>query len=548
MELKHKKQLWVVIITLIVSILACNFGSAEPTIEVEIRSPGDDAEVIVGEEVEVVSSVNASEGVARVELWVDGEIIQTDEAPAENPEEFQVTQLWTPREEGAISISTVAYDVDGNISSPAIMNLQVVEASPVEETLPSATPEPTDESPDTPTPEPEDEEECTYEASFVSDVTIPDGTELDPGASFVKTWRVENSGTCDWEEGFQLLFASGDQLGGPAGVDLPSLAVGEGLDISVDLTAPSSPGTYQGDWRFRSLEGSLFGTNLIVEIVVPEPATDTPEPSDTPEPTETPTPTPTSFVVVTVKPITLVPILPYTDLVYEQVSIASGDTGSATVSCPGGSVVVSGGYAASPEMLVYSHAKSGNGWRAYAKNNAGSSILLNVYATCLYNAPAASTTQVFQQVTASGGGIGHPEVECPSGSVVTGGGWATNSNGTLRVYNSSKKGNGWQVYAENLSGSGQAMNAYAVCLSGLSAEAEQIMESTDITGGSTGYAVPTCGSGKIVTGGGFAAQEELVIYNTSPYLNVGEQWRTYAKNIGSGNRTMYGYAVCLSFP
>ncbi|MBS3751495.1 MAG: hypothetical protein KGY39_08335, partial [Anaerolineales bacterium] len=113
MESKLKNQLWVVIVTLIVSILACNFGGGEPTIEVEIRSPGDNAEVLVGEEVEVVSNVNASEGAARVELWVDGEIIQTDEAPAENPQEFQVTQLWTPQEEGEMSISTVAYDADG---------------------------------------------------------------------------------------------------------------------------------------------------------------------------------------------------------------------------------------------------------------------------------------------------------------------------------------------------------------------------------------------------------------------------------------------------
>jgi hypothetical protein len=35
-------------------------------------------------------------------------------------------------------------------------------------------------------------------ADFVTDVTIPDDTVLDPGESFTKTWRLKNSGTCSW--------------------------------------------------------------------------------------------------------------------------------------------------------------------------------------------------------------------------------------------------------------------------------------------------------------------------------------------------------------
>jgi hypothetical protein len=302
------------------------------------------------------------------------------------------------------------------------------------------------------------------------------------------------------------------------------------------LTAPVSPGTYQGEWRLRSAEGEIFGTNLIVEIVVPAP------------PTDTPTPTATSFIIVTVKPITLVPFLPYTELVVEQISINSGAVGKTTATCPSGSVVVSGGYAAGSDVLVYTHSKNGNGWRAYAKNNSGSSKLLNVYATCLHNASGASTTQVGQQVTAPAGGIGHPVAACPSGSIVTGGGWASKSDGSLWVYNSSKSNNGWQVYARNSSGSGQLLNAYAICLSGVSGLTEQIMQSTVISAGSTGNATATCGSNEIVTGGGFASQDDLVMYNTSPYLTGTNQWRTYARNTGGSNRTMYGYAVCLSFP
>ena len=33
-------------------------------------------------------------------------------------------------------------------------------------------------------------------ALFVKDVTIPDGSQVEPGATFKKTWRLRNIGTC----------------------------------------------------------------------------------------------------------------------------------------------------------------------------------------------------------------------------------------------------------------------------------------------------------------------------------------------------------------
>ena len=38
---------------------------------------------------------------------------------------------------------------------------------------------------------------CDWMA-FVTDVTIPDGTVLQPNETFVKTWRIKNIGTCAW--------------------------------------------------------------------------------------------------------------------------------------------------------------------------------------------------------------------------------------------------------------------------------------------------------------------------------------------------------------
>jgi len=121
----------------------------------------------------------------------------------------------------------------------------------------------------------------------VADVTVPDNTEFAPGAAFTKVWRVGNSGTCTWEAGTQLVFVSGEPLGGPAAVDVPAVAPDSNTDVSVDLVAPATPGTYRSTWQLQSPEGVRFGSQIYVQIVVPEPATETPTPTE--EPTATPT-------------------------------------------------------------------------------------------------------------------------------------------------------------------------------------------------------------------------------------------------------------------
>lgn len=98
-------------------------------------------------------------------------------------------------------------------------------------------------------------------ASFVKDVTIPDGEEMSPNENFTKTWRLKNTGSCTWTSGYALVFDSGDSMSGPASVQLTSGTVGPGgnVDISVNLKAPSSPGTYKGFWKLRNGSGVIFG-------------------------------------------------------------------------------------------------------------------------------------------------------------------------------------------------------------------------------------------------------------------------------------------------
>jgi hypothetical protein len=116
---------------------------------------------------------------------------------------------------------------------------------------------------------------CAYDAQFVADITIPDGTELAPGDAFVKTWQVRNSGACDWGAGFELAFAGGEALGGPSSVSVSPTLAGESLTLSVSLTAPLAHGDYLGRWELRTPQGEAFGDEVFVQIAVPSPATPT---------------------------------------------------------------------------------------------------------------------------------------------------------------------------------------------------------------------------------------------------------------------------------
>ncbi|MBW2648150.1 MAG: hypothetical protein JRE23_18725, partial [Deltaproteobacteria bacterium] len=197
----------------------------------------------------------------------------------------------------------------------------------------------------------------------------------------------------------------------------------------------------------------------------------------------------------------------YTGQVHETIVLAAGEKSSTTAYCPSGSILISGGYATFEDVLVYTQRWMNGGWRGYAKNNASVSRAINVYATCLYNVPAY-TRLVWSQVSVPAFDNGHPVVPCPIGSVITGGGWAGNSDGSLRIYNSSTSGNGWEVWAENTSGSSELLNAYAICLSGVGALSNEIMESVVISPGYLDSASPACGAGAFVTGGGFASQPD----------------------------------------
>jgi hypothetical protein len=105
-------------------------------------------------------------------------------------------------------------------------------------------------------------------SAYMSDITIPDGTTIKAGEKFTKTWRLFNSGTCNWSTSYKLAFDSGDLMSGGA-TSLPAaVPSGSQVDISVVLTAPTYNGTFKGNWRMQNDKAQPFGNVIYVEVKV----------------------------------------------------------------------------------------------------------------------------------------------------------------------------------------------------------------------------------------------------------------------------------------
>jgi hypothetical protein len=125
------------------------------------------------------------------------------------------------------------------------------------------------------------------------DITIPDDTQMKPGQSFSKTWRLVNSGTCVWTNSYAVVWFSGEDIGVTREqFFITQVKPGQAIDVTVDMIAPEEAGAYQSNWKLRNQAGNLFGIGpnggspFWAKIVVTEVSTPTP----TELPSETPTP------------------------------------------------------------------------------------------------------------------------------------------------------------------------------------------------------------------------------------------------------------------
>jgi hypothetical protein len=138
--------------------------------------------------------------------------------------------------------------VVANITSPV---LAISQPSPtVQEIHPTATPV------------------CADSLTFLEDITIPDGTQVNPGDLLDKRWLIKNSGSCNWDEHYRIKLISGPDLGVPIEQALYPARSGSEVSLRIVFSAPQEPGYYQSAWQAFSPKDVPFGDPFFIEIMV----------------------------------------------------------------------------------------------------------------------------------------------------------------------------------------------------------------------------------------------------------------------------------------
>jgi hypothetical protein len=152
---------------------------------------------------------------------------------------------------------------------------------------------------------------------------------------------------------------------------------------------------------------------------------------------------------------------------------------------------------------------------------------------------------VLNQVTLSGAGEGSVVASCPAGEIALSGGWAVKYTAGATILRSKRSGmRGWSVYVSFPAT--VLVTVYAECLANASGATitERLAQVSVAPGGSID-AYPTCTTGEVVGGGGFALDANLVLY---VFTNTSDtQW--WGKIISrSANAALAAiYAECLAY-
>ena len=138
----------------------------------------------------------------------------------------------------ALADGTVAGVIEQYLNIDPNDQLPVPTPTPQPAEIPTAAPT----AAGTPTPGP-----CTNFSDYGEplDLTVPDGTIMQPGQTFEKRWRIVNVGTCDWTTGYAFVYANkgnGGRLGGKDTQITALVPVGSSYDASVAMVAPKRSG------------------------------------------------------------------------------------------------------------------------------------------------------------------------------------------------------------------------------------------------------------------------------------------------------------------
>jgi hypothetical protein len=250
----------------------------------------------------------------------------------------------------------------------------------------------------------------------------------------------------------------------------------------------------------------------------------------------------------------------------DPISVPPRGEAFAIAKCLAGEQMVGGGYLLTPGAFpiapLFSYPATPSIWSADAQNPTDAPMTVTAYATCLQSATdVGMVTVTGDATTIAGGAAGESLALCPSGAVVTGGGYTVSGSMTLYI-DISGPGDAQWVAGAHATTPSATFRAYALCATHhLSAPAPHPHAELDLAlPGETGAVVATCPDAKwLLTGGGFAkfAGENLIAGSSRPVLTTTlgsgspavPAWELGARNGSAAGATpvrAYDYAICAT--
>jgi uncharacterized protein YgiM (DUF1202 family) len=304
MTLRAAKLSLGLLLSLMLGLLlgACNLLTSPDSVQsvisgppvVQIAAPPPNATYLESVAVNIQALVtNAGADIDRVEILVDGTIIQTLQQP--NPggaPSFSIAQAWQAAGTGPHTLSVQAFRADGSSSAPATVNINVISQAQMTPTSAEQPANPTAQTQPT-TPPTQSQAQPTAPPTTQPPTTAPQASPTPnvPTATFIKGVNVRS--------GPSTLFNP------PIG----SFAAGQTAEILARTPA--------GDWykvRYYNGEGWVFGQLLSVSgdtsRIAVDPGPPIPQPTAVPPTPIPPTPVPVANINLVARTIRLSPESP----------------------------------------------------------------------------------------------------------------------------------------------------------------------------------------------------------------------------------------------
>lgn len=201
-----------------------------------------------------------------------------------------------------------------------------------------------------------------------------------------------------------------------------------------------------------------------------------------------------------------------------EIPVSPGSSATSNSSCQGKEQMVGGGYyiAGNKVSADVSYPSTQNSWVATLRNTTHKTLHITAFVDCLVADFTINTKLIIGENAGVNSNDGSKmltvRARCPDGSILTGGGYLTETlSGTVEVSSPDKDQNQWLVISHSLGHNPMKVQSFAICATAhLSAMLPRLHGEFTIAGGADAQSTKSCPEDALLTSGGYATSDVSV--------------------------------------